>query len=63
MMTVFASAVGPLLLAETLKATGSYNFMFNLLAVLTVILGIAAWFVRMPSRKAAAAPASAVSAY
>jgi hypothetical protein len=28
MMTVFASAVGPLLLAETLRSTGSYNFIF-----------------------------------
>jgi MFS family permease len=63
MMTVFASAVGPLLLAETLKATGSYNFMFNLLALLTVVLGLAAWFVRMPSRKTAVAPASAIPAY
>jgi hypothetical protein len=37
--------------------------MFNLLAILTVILGLAAWFVRMPSRKAAVAPASAIPAY
>lgn len=51
MMTVFASAVGPLLLAETLRSTGSYNFMFNLLAALTVVLGLAAWFVTMPSRE------------
>ncbi|MGA3201480.1 MAG: MFS transporter [Bryobacteraceae bacterium] len=51
MMTVFASAVGPLLLAETLRSTGSYDFIFNLLAVLTVALGVAAWFVRMPSRE------------
>ena len=39
MMTVFASAVGPLLLAETLRSTGSYDFIFNLLAVLTVAAG------------------------
>jgi MFS family permease len=50
MMTVFASAVGPLLLAETLRATGSYNFIFNLLAVFTVLLGVAAWFVALPAR-------------
>jgi MFS family permease len=50
MMTVFASAVGPLLLAETLRSTGSYNFIFNLLAVLTVLLGLGAWFVALPSR-------------
>jgi MFS family permease len=58
MMTVLASALGPLLLAETLKSTGSYDFMFNLLAVLTVVLGVAAWFVRMPSREPSAAPAA-----
>ena len=51
MMTVFASAVGPLLLAETLRSTGSYNFIFNLLAVLTVLLGLAAWFVALPTRR------------
>lgn len=50
MMTVFASAVGPLLLAETLKSTGSYDFIFNLLAAFTVALGLAAWFVGLPSR-------------
>jgi MFS family permease len=53
MMTVFASAVGPLLLAETLRSTGSYNFIFNLLAVLTVLLGLGAWFVALPSRRLA----------
>jgi MFS family permease len=50
MMTVFASAVGPLLLAEALRSMGSYDFIFNFLAVFTVVLGVAAWFVRMPSR-------------
>src|SRR5580698_8383874 len=34
MMTVFASAVGPLLLADTLRANGSYDRMFNSLAVI-----------------------------
>jgi len=53
MMTVLASAVGPLLLAETLRSTGSYNFIFNLLAVLTVLLGVGAWFVALPSRRLA----------
>jgi len=47
---VFASAVGPLLLAETLRSTGSYNLIFNLLAVLTVLLGVGAWFVGLPVR-------------
>jgi hypothetical protein len=47
---VFASAVGPLLLAETLKRTGSYESIFLLLAALTVALGIASWRVRLPAR-------------
>ena len=56
MMTVFASAVGPLLLAETLRSTGSYDFIFNLLAVLTVLLGVGAWFVALPVRQMAHEP-------
>ena len=56
MMTVLASAVGPLLLAETLRSTGSYDFIFNLLAALTVALGLAAWFVNLPVRQIAHEP-------
>ncbi len=56
MMTVFASAVGPLLLAETLRSTGSYDTIFNLLAALTVVLGVAAWFVVLPARHLADEP-------
>jgi MFS family permease len=48
MMTVFASAVGPLLLAETLRQTGSYDVMFNLLAVIVLFLGIASWYCPVP---------------
>jgi len=50
MLTVFASAVGPLLLAETLRQTGSYNLIFQVLAVTVVVLGIACWFVAVPYR-------------
>jgi MFS family permease len=49
MMTVFASAVGPLLLAETLKQTGSYDLMFNGLAVIVLFLGIASWYCPEPA--------------
>jgi hypothetical protein len=49
MMTVFASAVGPLLLAQTLKQTGSYDSIFYLLALIVAALGVAAWLVRLPS--------------
>jgi predicted MFS family arabinose efflux permease len=51
MVTVFASAVGPLLLAETLRQTGSYNLIFQVLAVTVVVLGIGCWFVAVPHRE------------
>lgn len=52
MMTVFASAVGPLLLARTLERTGSYESIFFLLAGVVGLLGIACWKVRLPLREA-----------
>ena len=52
MLTVLASAVGPLLLAETLRQTGSYDVIFNSLAVVVAILGVASWYVPLPSREA-----------
>jgi MFS family permease len=48
MMTVVASAIGPVLLAATLERTGSYDLMFWVLAGLTAGLGLACWRVRMP---------------
>ncbi len=54
-MTVLASAVGPLLLAETLRRTGSYDLIFQLLAVVTLVLGIGCWYAPIPSRNAATA--------
>ena len=50
MMTVFASALGPLLLAETFSSTGSYAAMFYVLAAAVVVLGVACWFVSLPHR-------------
>jgi hypothetical protein len=50
MMTVFASAVGPLLLAETLARTGSYNGIFYGLAAIVAVLGVGSWWVRLPAR-------------
>lgn len=50
MMTVVASAVGPLLLAETLRHTGSYDSIFYGLALVVALLGIGSWVVPMPSR-------------
>ena len=48
MMTVLASAIGPLLLAETLRISGSYNSMFQTLAVAVTLLGLGCWSVPLP---------------
>ena len=47
-LTVVASAVGPLLLAECVTRTGSYAAMFYLLALAVSALGLWAWFVTLP---------------
>ncbi len=48
-LTVLASAVGPLLLAECVARTGSYRAMFYLLALVVGALGLSAWLVRVPN--------------
>ena len=48
-LTVVASAVGPLLLAECVTRTGSYAAMFYLLALVVTALGSNAWLVTLPS--------------
>lgn len=53
MMTVFASAIGPLLLARTLESTGSYDSIFYSLAAVMAALGIGSWQVQLPSRRVA----------
>lgn len=47
-LTVIASAVGPLLLAECLTRTGSYAAIFYLLTLVVLVLAISAWFVKLP---------------
>lgn len=53
MLTVLASAIGPLLLAQTLARTGSYDAIFYGLAVVVIALGIGSWLVALPRRPAA----------
>lgn len=48
MMTVLASAVGPLLLAQCHALTGSYAAVFYALAGVVTLLALAAWRVRLP---------------
>jgi MFS family permease len=50
-LTVLASAIGPLLLAECVTRTGSYAVIFYLLAAVVGLLGMAAWLVAIPSPK------------
>ncbi len=47
-LTVVASAVGPLLLAEVVKATGSYAMAFRTLALIVAAVAIWATFVKKP---------------
>jgi MFS family permease len=61
MMTVVGSAVGPLLLAETLQRTGSYDAMFYGLAAVVAALGFGCWFVALPRRDRIAGCASSTA--
>ena len=47
-LTVVASAIGPLLLAWCLEATGSYEAMFHILAAVITVVGAAALVVSLP---------------
>lgn len=47
-LTVVASAVGPLLLAGCVAATGSYAAIFYLLGLVVSGLGVSSWFVALP---------------
>jgi len=48
-LTVLASAVGPLLLARCVAATGSYASAFYVLAAIVALLGVAAAAVPLPT--------------
>jgi MFS family permease len=50
MITVLASAIGPLLLAKCHAWTGSYVAVFYVLAGVVALAGLAAWWVRTPRR-------------
>jgi predicted MFS family arabinose efflux permease len=45
-LTVIASALGPLILAETVSRTGSYASIFYVLTVVVMVLATLAWFVK-----------------
>jgi cyanate permease len=50
-MTVLASAIGPLLLAACVEATGSYAAMFYMLAAAVGVIGGAAAVISMPESR------------
>lgn len=54
MLTVFASATGPVLLASTLARDGTYDTVFRALGVFVVLLAAACWVVPLPQRTAPA---------
>ncbi|MCH7676296.1 MFS transporter [candidate division KSB1 bacterium] len=47
-LTVFASASGPWILASVFENTGSYSPAFSAIALPIAVVAIAAWFVRIP---------------
>jgi len=49
MLTVLASALGPLLFASSHASNGSYAPLLRALALAVLGLGLAAWWTRMPS--------------
>jgi MFS family permease len=52
-LTVVASALGPLVLAETVSRTGSYASIFYLLTVVVIVIALLAWFVKTPANQKA----------
>lgn len=50
-LTVIASALGPLVLAETVSRTGSYATIFYLLTVVVIVLALCAWLVKVPGKE------------
>ncbi len=50
-LSVCASALGPLLLAGCKEWTGSYDLMFHAITPAVALLGVCAWFVPLPEPK------------
>jgi MFS family permease len=50
-LTVIASALGPLMLAETVSRTGSYASIFYLLTLVALVLALLAWIVKVPTEQ------------
>lgn len=48
MLTVLASASGPLIFSVAKRATTSYTFVFQVLAALVLLMAVAAWLTPLP---------------
>ena len=48
MLTVFASASGPCIFSWAKRATSSYTFVFNILAILVLAMAVVACFTPLP---------------
>lgn len=51
LLTVAASAIGPLILAKCVEQTGSYAAVFYAMASVVAVLGVCAWLVPLPNRE------------
>lgn len=48
LLTVLASAAGPMILAVSQREFGAYSHVFRLLSIAAVLFAVAAWFVPVP---------------
>ena len=48
MLTVFASASGPVLFSYGKQLTSSYSFVFHLLAIVVLLMAVVAWLTPLP---------------
>ena len=48
MLTVLASAAGPLVFAYTKEKTASYTFIFHMMAAVVLAMAFVAWFTPLP---------------
>ncbi len=49
MLTVFASASGPLLFSYTKKMTLSYDMVFQTMGIVAMLMAVVAWFTPVPA--------------
>jgi MFS family permease len=58
MLTVFASALGPLVFAEVKERTGSYVTILTTMAIVAAIAGVITWFAPLPKQNGLSSAAS-----